>query len=844
MNTNFLRFGVLRKISLIVPFVGFAGQAWACFEEPIDSSILECGVSLAEGVSISGSETQLSFTQRVLVLDRGSDFALVETVDGVQGEVNPDLLMVFERVGRDFLAPRLTVGEVNEAPEDDPNEAPEDDPQANLALKGIIANTLDRAERVSAADESVNNAISIRNAPWDAAEEVERFGMFSFFPVYGAYVDTDPTSVSVGERWFLIGFSGPNEMANIDDRLIGWVREADFQIWPQRQAIYPKSTAAKFGFADAELVTRKVNLDFVDERSSDQDFAVGKMPLLRNVGEAFQALASVERTGNGDATVASDRDDFRQRFWQFLERVDKRDILFVIDNTESMERYRAGVLEGIRSFAERVETTPDERISFALFGDEFRSSGQAEEWGSLNNRWGARLRAEMNLRPNGGFQFATSGFISVDDIPDQEGFTELFGGQFSDPLEDKPEAGLKALDLAITSTSWRDDAMRIVVYLGDDGEFLDQNPDLEAYGATRSSEIKAVGDAILAENIALLSINVAGSQIDGFNDGWIADVNLLSNYVESNENEGDQRALIFSPINAYGDDNAGVETTANAISDTLFAFFTVGSAFAGLSQEDLLTTDSAEVSIRLEEAVSALKAANLPSSTFEDDFLELGGVGSLDRVLDFLSTNDTSHIAYFNPGEMEVFIAMERFELRALQSSLANMCTNMADPSRFRRAFGGLAEDLTVAFLGERYDEIIDLPSLLRGEDNMTVSEFFERTTALPATFYSIFDSEPRRNVDQFIEFVRGADDLVREPIHKEICLSSRLMQGILDGEYTIRELFVYEGYDSGIKEPVWVPSVPRLKEFNWLWGPRRTDTATPTSVYFVPENAFPQASP
>lgn len=153
---------------------------------------------------------------------------------------------------------------------------------------------------------------------------------------------------------------------------------------------------------------------------------------------------------------------FAERRSNLAERLDKGeliDILFVIDSTESMERYFPHVVTAVKNFLDGPQVDASRvRFSVTLYGD-YRNES-ANSYNDIDFETVVPFGAPAN---------------------GAEMQTLLRRKQpFADQMHDLPEAGFAALIRSIRASTWRPDAgWRLVVWIGDhpdrDDEILRNN---------------------------------------------------------------------------------------------------------------------------------------------------------------------------------------------------------------------------------------------------------------------------------------------------------------------------------------------------------------------------------
>jgi len=256
-------------------------------------------------------------------------------------------------------------------------------------------------------------------------------------PVYYRYTDPEPyKSLKIfnvlnvfdyvehaGKVWFFVGGEKASEEGGAKQTLYGWARAEDLIPWSTLMNVYYRQ--GKDGVPRFPLLETVTQGPITVHRIAFPGTACD------SAGNCISALASaVERAELGD------------EMW----KAESIDFLFVIDATESMRKYFAPVVKGVRAFLK--EADPGDRIkvrfSVIVYGDFLsRDSGR------------------------GSFQFAR--VVPFGSTKNEEQLDYLVGAEsFTDNMYDLPEAAFAALIKAIKEAEWRDKAgWRMVIWIGD-----------------------------------------------------------------------------------------------------------------------------------------------------------------------------------------------------------------------------------------------------------------------------------------------------------------------------------------------------------------------------------------
>ena len=727
---------------------------------------------------------------------------LVRLPSGECGEVDRSLVKIYEDGRSDVLrADQLLHGS-------DPAATP-------LEAKVVVRNSEERHNRVRDNGESIN-AIAVRDRPAEAGSIVAEIKIFQIFSVHQRIQD--------GERdWWFVGRdrSGLDE-GSIDNDLLGWVDADDLILWSQREAVYPRPVEGSVSvFEDSALTRAILELPVVDDGQRDR--VIGKLPLLASRGSAQQVVVAADSTG--EKAISPDQEVQRQRLRQLIEAGGNIDVLLVLDNTESMERYRDAVLKGLADAYTDSSESGRFRVATAVFGDYFQRDNEttavakekAKSWYDLEPRreWPKSWQSWMGDRP---FQFWLSDFGNSGSIPTIEEFQEEIGTRpYDDPRGDKPEAGLSALALAIREASWRsgEDATGFVFYVGDD--------------ADHDGEVQRAADLIAEKELIFLAINVAGrASGDTFNKQWIEQAEAVA--------RASQAAAEKSvPVQkAYGDGGADVAATKDGVYAIASAAFDITGKTTTQLQDAAIGSDPERTaSVVLEDSRRRLDELPIPMGRLLDQVIAQK-VGSSEELSKFLEEAQTTVVGWVDAEPMQLHVTLTRSEYQALRSSVRLVCTNMADRDDFRYYFQELARNLAQSFLGER--EEISLVLSREAAKATKIAEFFSRMTHLPVEYFSVFGD---RSLDGFIDFLKeGAAEEVRA-VRIEVCKSAELLDAIAEGLHLRRDKLEFLEWDDRLDEPTFQPASGfEVSKLDYYWGLENS-----ISYYFVPAEFFPRAA-
>ncbi len=809
-----------KKISVSVAVsVGFVATSFAACPDGYPAGI----VSLTDNLALTGPAgevgklgyLEVASAQEGQVQEEGpSRFkgrVLVTTNEGEQGFVARNLVLVFEAGpgGGVCGTNRIRVSDV-------PPTNNAKDTENPLQAKAIVAVT---ESSQASSDEGIEGVV-VRASPGFDAPGMQSITNYSVVYIYSkAVVDR--------ETWYFVGSEGDIEFRLDDDgklsnfaaqAMLGWVHTDDLTFWSQRQAIFPRSASSPgVVFADPDLEIPLVSFEFVDEMALDRAQAVLKFPLIDSLEtyNAYEIAVPIVRSGGQsspesmcnstqDCSEPSQQsvaieDDARIRLSRLADNSQSLDILVVLDNTESMEAYRAPIVESLVDINNQVARFEGLRISFAMFGDTFNSEIEVSEWFSVDPRYGVDKNWIDNMPLRNPFQFWMNPFSESGSFPTLAELSSEFGGHYDDPQVDKEEMGLYALVTAVATANWRDNSFRLVFYIGDDASRTDE----ELYAN--------VSQVLLKNDVLLVPINVAGSRLDASNEEWMEQVTDIVELMNERPDLGGGMA----PFAAYTEESTNdIAETREKVRQVLAGLFIIAEAS---ERQGGLVGNTSFIRDRAREM-------GVPAATIMDSILSATAGKNLQEIETILERNDIILTGYYPIDESETYVTLSFIEVTAMANAIRSTCVDLGNSMQVRRSLEDMAERLAQSFLGERRETI---------RTNESIPEFFNRITYLPDEYFSIFGDRP---FGEFVDWVRdNADAEEFLEIQREICVSARLFETIANNEKARRSSFGEPVYSERSKRFTVAPN-QELQEFDWLWGFEES-----MAFVFVPQEFFPR---
>lgn len=807
---------VLSKVVIILSFPTVLMAACPHgFEYPV--------IALTEGIEIQGQFGVLGKTELFQVFEATDLYDAhkeveVLTSDGSSGGLPRDQMLVFVP-DNDCLPGVLTMDDVRISAENDgsPLHAKA---IASITLESIM---IDQASEFY--DVEKPQGISIRATPSDDGRVIDQINLFTIVFIYGMY--TDPATQ---DRWFFVGSSPSvefnlvnDETRNLDPDVLrslgGWVRREDLIFWPHREAIYPNTDRQSelTVFVDAKGQEPLVTLEYVDDSAPNRMNAMGKIPLLRRENGRNLVVVPINRFSNGEVRSqfqdpsssidfdAEQSNDLRYIIGRLLDGAGKIDVLFVLDNTESMEVYRSSVLEGIRGAASESTLGDRLNVAIAMFGDKFNSASQARVWAQSGPRNGVDPNWRRTMPVNQEFQFALMDFGWRGEFPTLEDLEKRFGGVYSDPMRDKPEIGLSALRTAIDVASWDadPDTIRFVFYIGDD--------------TSRTGPTMNLAQEIKRARINVFPINVAGNVVDQSNRDWVLQMNQLRGFTESIRGLG---GVFDTQLTFERNGSSSPDVTRDRIENIIGGVFDFVTAFQN---------PNGDVPEFIPNIEDDLTSRNIPGGHFSaQTFNNLLGASS-EEIIDLLRSTEIVQVGYYPEGYSDTYVALSHLEHSYISGAMDRACIAMGDSASIRGSLENMAEALAEAFTG-------DTRQAFSNGSGETLPQFFARITHLPDEYFSVFGN---RNIDEFTEWVRrGATKDEQLAVQRELCLSDKLLDAVTDQVYVRRKDYRFEEYNERLAVPTFRPKHNLKEGFDWLWGDE-----TSQRMYFIPKDFFPSGN-
>lgn len=341
---------------------------------------------------------------------------------------------------------------------------------------------------------------------------VAKARVFGIFYVYKQVTRERKKSAKPDEapvrRWLFIGGSNPNDT----NTMAGWIPSDDVFAWDNQLSLYynERSNEQVDVFASLQALRTRDATKVLGSKPTPlrlpADRNIPRFPILGNARLTPEEVAyKIAYYGCWEqGCVAGDRKSGDQATFdldqiaEFARNVRNVDILFVIDNTDSMSKYFRPIAQAVQQAAGTIAADRKGgiyRFAAAVYGD-YRDT-------SVNPQ-----NMDFRLFP---FNSNPASLAQLLEVPT---YGDVFG--------DNPEAGFAAIKRAVAEARWGAEAgYRIVFWIGDHG-----NRPVGQNERTSAADVRA---ALRAKQVAaLIPINVAGKYNEKDNGNFIRQANEIT----------------------------------------------------------------------------------------------------------------------------------------------------------------------------------------------------------------------------------------------------------------------------------------------------------------------------
>jgi hypothetical protein len=596
-----------------------------------------------------------------------------------------------------------------------------------------------------------------------------------------------------GELWYFVGGERDHEDLGTKLQLFGWVRADELIEWSSLMNLYYAEGKSGLRIYEDNEAARTDGDWFAEQGTApeNRERNIPRFPLLETLK---QGKASLHRIAFPGKACTSDgqcisAEDFALRRTKAADKVwdaEKIDFLFVIDATESMQRYFALVVQGIREFLKDVNPGDKKNVRFSVvvYGDFMGPRGKEQQF--------ARQ-----------IPFGSSSDDAAKDLN-----YLLKADTYIDNMRDLPEAAFGALSQAIREASWRKSAgWKMVIWIGDHpnrGDGLIGNRKAAYSEADVTSALEEIRGAWAA-------INVRGRYDAPYNELFLTQgARILK--------QRDGRGL--PPRRAYAE-GGGSETDADvvrAVRENLHGILKAGKdvprVMAMLAAGEDLTEDDLEMSNDLDtaSAILTLKYVREDLGLSDDNIREIFKRSQLVREgwvrQEGIKDKDPNY---------RYWISVKWDEMDDLVDAAELLCETLSDtaPNRDR------IQDAMVATL-----EAVtgDKPKVSGQDDEAQIRIYLSKRLHVPVENFSpLFE----QSIDGFVNWYMNESPDGRDGFRRDVCKKSALLHMAKAGRRVDGGLEDIT-YDTRLRE--WSPAEGKARDYEWTWG-----TEHGIRYYYVP---------
>jgi hypothetical protein len=641
------------------------------------------------------------------------------------------------------------------------------------------------------------------------------FSLFNVFKVEKRGSDPD-------DWWY---FVGGKKVAD-DKVLSGWVRGGNLFLWGSGVAVYSAGDkSAPFDvFTDVEtlkkgakegLLATRSNLEPPDDRdiakfpildqifrNANADRKSGVPPIAYEIGffgEGCLRAKGCEGATESEKFGSAQIGDHLSKIGEIVRTVGQIDVMFVIDNTESMTQYFAPIARAVSRWAKATSAKQRGRVRFGAvvygdYRDRHRPSKENMDY---------RLVAQLD----------------PDTAKLERALMSASAATFSDAIGDQPEAGYAALVRAAQEGFWAaDSGYRLLFWIGDQG--VQREPSKLPLDPVSAGDVQ---QELRDKKLYLIPINVTGSRPE------------VSSFMRDAERLLDESklALGVKAVRTFekggGSARQEPEIAAQRVTELLDAalFYSkavpewiqaqrgknVDGAPKQVDDKVSLTPKTSDLPITQLVDVSALK---------DGPFLRLGLTPEeVERVLNLKQLMTKGYVSY-DTGKRNIafFAAMEPARFSLFQGSLAELCRAMSEDDDLRNRTLGLMLTLAHNLGGDPYNP------------TETIAEYLDRIIFIPKRHFA---SWLDKSANEFANEWASATGEHKTRLKLSACRSAYLLQQMGAGQKveSIDDL----DFDAALGKVQLKPG-RSLRSYSWLWS-----TESKIEYYFVPAEYLPKDS-
>jgi hypothetical protein len=742
---------------------------------------------------------QLAFRTRLTRLPgpRKGDRVLVKVPDGTQ--------CGYVQASKIHDGPPLKVSDI------DPDE------KVQAGLFGYVRNhwTIKAMLRSNPKLDTTAHEATLFDAPGGEGKPYKSTRVFSLFNIF----KVDKRGSDPEDWWY---FVGGKKVAD-SNVLSGWVRGGNLFLWGSGVAVYSSATnkGASFDvYTDIQMLQKGDKGGLLATRSGleppgSRDIA--KFPVLdqifknaavdRKAGTppiAYEIGFFGEGCGRADDCDQSAKiNDQLSKIGEIVRSAEQIDVMFVIDNTASMDRYFSPIARAVSRWAKETSgklQTSGRKIGRIRFG--------ASVYGDYRDRNRPSI-ADMDFR--------LVAQLDGDTFKLERALTGV-GPTFADAIGDQPEAGYAALVRAAQETFWAADAgYRLLVWIGDQG--VQREPGKLAFDPVDFTQVQRV----LGEHkVFLTAINVAGSRPE------------TSTFLDDAKRILDRSKMALGVPPVRTSEGSAIareepEFAAQRVTQLLDVVLFYSQKVPEWIQSQRGKTPEGAPPKQAETVSLTPKSSDLPLtklvdvSDLKDGLFKRMGLTpeEVERVLNLKQLMTRGFVSYDDKQRnIAFFAAMEPSRFSLFHGSLTELCRAMSDDDDLRNRMLGLMLTLAHNLGGDPYS-----PS-------ETIAEYFDRIIFIPKRHFASWLDQ---SATDFANVWGTATPEKKHQLKFSACRSAYLLQQMsLGNKVASTDDLDFDGALGKIQLKAGRES--SLQPYSWLWS-----TESKIEYYFVPAEYLPK---
>jgi len=655
-------------------------------------------------------------------------------------------------------------------------------------------------------DESDATKVSLYDKPDESSRIRTGATVFGVFYYYDERIDEN------GEDWYWIAGETPRQPTEFS----GWIPGKHALFWESQISIYYNdedtdaniyATPESAENFDSEQILAAKPSDYV-ERSSGPDVVsdenIARFPVLNEeplMEESKIGGKSLYRVGFfADSDQVQDS-SVRAKNQGLIKNVD---MVFLLDNTLSMTKYFPYVVEGVQNSTSLINNyNADQgldievRYGAALYGDYLSDEA---------------LPGDIQFEVIADFSYAgyAKHFNRLVDIAEGNDY-------FEDELNDRPEAGLAGIVEAINQMQWSDSSQfRVLVWIGDHGS--------REVGNSETVDIEQVIDAVNANNVMVLPINVSGQ----FDAKWNKEFVRQGDIIAGTRGVGD--SPLATRIAYESDGTEDFNNTLSFIEEVVIGTYTTSVVVSESVQTGGTITETIS---RRQDLLDLIPAGKTDVVAMSSVLCEMVFGESGCQTVRTKGQFMTEGFVTFDEQQrnFDFWINLTYPQLEGLALALRSLCKGFEQNNIVTNLESAMV-GIQTTFGGDAYRS--DIP----------IGKYLRRHIFLPAEhFPSILESTPD-DINELWELARDLDTRNNttdetQRIARPVCKSAALLSLALQNKRLIdpaNDLVLNEARNS-INSYSWKPiGNDRVLDFNWDWAQGGNN-----SYYYLPVNFFPE---